>query len=78
MINLKTGETSIAYEGLKEGFFFDEVLLDDKLHSDFFGKELIVKDLVTEDVYRLPFLGETYYDIISKDMILIDFSVYEY
>ena len=59
---------------LEEGFFFDEVLLDDKLHSDFFGKELIVKDLVTEDVYRLPFLGETYYDIISKDMILIDFS----
>jgi hypothetical protein len=62
---------------LGSGFFFEEVLLDNKLHSDFFGEEMIVQDLDDEEVYRLKFLNNTYYDIIAKDLVVIDFSFNE-
>lgn len=62
---------------LGSGFFFEEVLLDNKLHSDFFGEEIIVQDLDDEEVYRLKLLNNTYYDIIAKDLVVIDFSFNE-
>ncbi len=62
---------------LAPGFFFEEVLIDNKLHSDFFGDEIVIQDLLNEEVYKLKLLNNTYYDIIAKDLPLLDFSFNE-
>lgn len=62
---------------LTQGFFFEEVLIHNKLHSDFFGDEIVIQDLLTEEAYKLRLLNNTYYDIVAKDLIIIDFSFNE-
>jgi len=63
---------------LAEGFFFEQVLTNDHLHSDFFGEHLIVQSIKKEgekyEEYKLKFANNTHYDIIGKDMVVIDFS----
>ena len=64
---------------LTEGFFFEQVLIDDYLYSDFFGDQLIVNHLTKNssndyESYKLKFKLESHYDIIGKDMVVIDFS----
>lgn len=62
---------------LASGFFFEELLIDNKLHSDFYGEEIVIQDLDTSDAYKLKLNNSTYYDIISNNMIIIDFSFNE-
>ena len=62
---------------LASGFFFDEILLDNLLCSDFFGEEIVIQDLDNSEAYKLKLKNNTYFDIISKDMIIIDFSFNE-
>lgn len=63
---------------LTEGFFFEQVLIDDHLYSDFFGDQLIVQNLKKNNTeyesYKLKFKIQSHYDIIGKDMVVIDFS----
>lgn len=60
---------------LETGFFFEEVLLNNRLHSDFYSQYITVQDLITNDVFKTNLEKETYYDIISKEYIIIDCSV---
>lgn len=59
---------------LAQGFFFEETIFENIMYSQFFGNELIVQDLDTLDEFRLKFKGDTYYDFISKDLVIIDFA----
>lgn len=62
---------------LASGYFFEENLIDNMLCSDFFGEEIVIQDLDNSEAYKLKFKNNTYFDIISKDMIIIDFSFHE-
>ena len=59
---------------LVDGFFFEEVFIGDYLYSDFYGDELIMQNISEKNSYRLKFANPTHYDIIGRDMIVIDFS----
>lgn len=60
---------------LQSGFFFEECLFDNCLFSDFFGSEIIAQNLDTNDLFKINFGGNsTYYDILCKDLVVIDFS----
>lgn len=63
---------------LVEGFFFEPLLMNNFLYTDFFGDKLVVQSLDNVkdkyESYSLKFTSQTHYDFIGKDMIIIDFS----
>lgn len=62
---------------LASGFIFEETLLDNIIYSEFFGNEIVVQQLDNNEEFNLKLKSNTYYDFISKDLILIDFSFAE-
>lgn len=64
----------IRKSNLSSGYFFEETLFDNLFYSEFFGEEIIVQQLKTNETYKLKLNCNTYYDFISKEYILIDFA----
>lgn len=62
---------------LATGFFFEETLFDNYFYSEFFGEEIIVQHLASNETFRLKLNCNTYYDFISREYILIDFAFAE-
>lgn len=69
---------------LTDGFFFEEVYIDEMIYSDFFGDFFVVQSLKMEmndqnkptyPFYKLKFEQSTHYTVIGKDMVVIDFAV---
>lgn len=56
------------------GFQYKEEYIDGKMYADYYGEELCVHDLAENQSYRVKFLQASYWEIVSKDLVVIDFS----
>ncbi len=59
---------------LPHGNQYEEIFIDGKFYSDYSGDEISIYDTETKQSYSLKLLNQTYYDIVSKDFIVIDFN----
>ncbi len=59
------------------GFQYRECYIDGKMYADYYGEELCVHDLAEDQSYRLKFLQASYWEIVTKDLVVIDFSHHE-
>lgn len=63
-----------AKVSLSEGFFFEELFIDEIVYSDFFGEQFVVHDLNKNKSFNLEFSQSAYYNVLSKEYVLVDFS----
>jgi len=59
------------------GFQYRECYIDGFMYADYYGEELCVHDLAEDRSYRLKFLQASYWEIVTKDLVVIDFSHHE-
>ncbi len=70
IVNLNLEATKTFTAGFGE---YEHLIIENKLYADYAGEEMIVQDLEMDIEYRLKFKNFTYIDILSKDLVIIDF-----